>query len=49
MGWNKMIENIDFISFRVITDNVSVAFATNVVAKSKISVKPIQALVWPIK
>jgi hypothetical protein len=34
MGWNKMIENIDFISFRAITDTVSVAIALTVRAKS---------------
>jgi hypothetical protein len=40
-----MMKNIDFISFGAITDTVSVAFATTVVAKYKISAKQIQALI----
>ena len=44
-----MIKNNDFISFRAITDNVSVAFALTLRAKSRISVNPIQAWVWTIR
>jgi hypothetical protein len=44
-----MIKNNDFILFRAIADTLSAAFAPTVGAKSNISVKPVQALVWAVK